>query len=359
MTTQNEHDTERQLALLALEHFTGRLLRPHIRRHMRCRGANPARRHQIFTELQQELRADCIEHAREVLSLPIRERHARWFRTVERWLYREMRGANGWRNEWLEPLSPGDDGLLAVRDAEAQRGLGFAARHGNRTADADGVTITAFARRTGLGRRTARGVWRHAVARIGFDSDYTGFWQRRLAEAAVGMAADLLRDAGEVALLPRRRTLPDPEGRKRRMRRILRMLSVAPLPTETLSAIAEGRLRRTVREMRPLLLLRAAQRLDPSRADLLLWRFEAAFAAGDLADAKQALRCARDRGVDPPAVHLARARLAARQFGPAAGTAALRRAQKLHPDDARIARALQCAEGHATPRAPRLRGLLQ
>ena len=359
MTTQNELETERHLALVALEHFTGRLLRPHIRRNMRCKGASPARRSQIFTELQQELRADCIEHAREVLLLPMRERHARWFRAVERWLYREMRGTNPWRDEWVDPLSPGDDGLLAVRDAEAQSGLGFAARHGIRTADTDGRSITAFARRTGLGRRTARGVWTHAVARIGYGSDYTDFWQRRLAEAAVGMAADLLRDAGEVALLPRRRTLPDPEGRKRRMRRILRMLSVAPLPTETLGAIAEGRLRRTVREMRPLLLLRAAQRLDPSRADLLLWRFEAAFAAGDLADAKQALRCARDRGVDPPAVQLARARLAARQFGPAAGTAALRRAQKLHPDDARIARALQCAEGHATPRAPRLRGLLQ
>lgn len=345
MTTQPQRDAERQQALLALEPFTGRLLRQHIRRHRRCRGASSARRSQIFTDLQQELRADCIEHAKEVLLLPARERHTRWFRIAERWIYRETRDAFPWQDDWAEPLSAGDDGILAVRDSEAQRGLGFAARHGWRTTDQDGVTITAFAERTGLGRRAARRVWSRAVARIGYGREYTGFWRRRLAEAAAGMAADLLRDAGLVALLPRPRSRPDPEGRRRRIRRILRMLAVAPLSAEVIGAIAEGRLRHSVREMRPLSLLRAAERLDPSRADLLLWRFEAAFAIGALDEARDALRTALVRGVDRAAVRLARARLAAHRFGVAAGSLALRRAQRLHPADARIERALRCAEG--------------
>jgi hypothetical protein len=337
----------RELALLALASFTERLLYGQIRRHGRCARATTERRRQLHAEIQQELRADCVEHAAEILSLPIRERHSRWFRMAERWLYREHRSAScGDDGDQADIRSP--DGFLALLRAEAERmaeqALGSAA-YDRPTDQRD--SVSSFARRVGLSRTDARDVWAQTATQIGYDEAYFAFWRRRLAEALTGLAADRLRDSGRLCLLPRRRAKPDPMTRSRRVQRIVERLRVAPQPHDIRKALAMLQRRRAIHRRSPAELLAAAARLDPKSPTIELWRFESAMADNDMLAAARALRRARRRSADPVAVALSRARLAAMRRGHAAGRAILARAIERHPSDERLRAAWRMAAGSA------------
>src|SRR5262245_25374577 len=75
-------------ALAALEPFLQRLLPAMLRCNRRWRRLPEPSRRDLIGDLRQELRLDCLEHLPVVLQLPQRERHQRWFRLVERWIYR-------------------------------------------------------------------------------------------------------------------------------------------------------------------------------------------------------------------------------------------------------------------------------
>ncbi|MEQ1630855.1 MAG: hypothetical protein ABL997_00685 [Planctomycetota bacterium] len=345
-----DEDAQRREALLSLQWFTTRLLRGQLRRHGRCRHRPSSQQRELLADLRQELMVDCLSHLDAVLALPPHERHRRWFRFVERWLYRELR-----RNEALPEHF--EASAQAPLDEEALHGsdLPMPTDAGPRCTPAtlrNGRTnVTATANAAGLTRRRVRALWVDLADRLGYDATFLCFWRRRLAEALTGLASDQLRDREVVHLLPRPRRRPDPRARLRRIRRILSILSVRPLPHDVRRAIAIAKLRRNTSSARPSDLMAAAAVLDAGRPEIALWRFEAAVADGELAVAARALVDARDFGADGVAVALARARLLAARGRRVAAVALLRRASDRSPHDTRLSAALSFAGQDPSPSA--------
>lgn len=348
-------DPARAAALRTLEPFARRLLPGLLRRLLGWRGFTEHARHDLRLDLEQELRLDCLLHAEAILRLPPRSRHQRWFRLVERWVYRQRLRSQPTLDD-VEPAAPtatadpaptAENLRALLPDAPTpllERLARDARRHRNGRCNL-GATASVL----GVHRRHVRRYWERAAARLGYGDEFLAFWRRRLAEALTGLAADLLRDDGSVHLLARPRPRPDPEGRLRRIRRIHGILRVRPLPVDLRRALAPLLRRADPRALPPRALLALAQDLAPDCAAVALWQFEAALADARPDLAARAVRRARPLGADPVATALARARLLQVRGRPGAARGCLLAAAARHRDD-RPLRAL--AAGARTPRWP-------
>lgn len=348
MASKDGENGPRDRALAGLERFLQRLLPYHLRRSSRWRHASTELRRQLAAELRQELTLECLLCAEEIDALPEREQNRRWFQRTDRWLYRERFRIRTLEDAQCE-VTCDTGGFAGAAEEESHRlarSVGASFAHAHDTGQAP-RSVTALATRTGTSRTRARVNWSNAANRLGYGPDYFAFWRRRLAEALTGLAADLLLDAGVVATLPRKRRAPDPAGRRRRIRRILRMLAVAPMAAEISKPVAHAKVRRKMRVVTPSTLLEAAERLDRFNPAIPFWRFEAAIVDRDFGAAAQALRRARTRTLDEVAVALGRARLLAARGRVMAASALLRRAHARRPRDARLCAAMRAGTLHA------------
>jgi hypothetical protein len=306
----------RETALAALTGFGERLLPGMLRRVMRWRGLSRFELRDLHEDILQELRLDCLEHAAEICRLTPRERHARWFRLAERWLYHyRLRGNTEPLDADRPPVAAAVPGGIG-QPVEVELALGGVTAattrqllDGLRTHDNGRCHVSATARRLSISPRRLRRTWNSIARALGFDEEFLTFWRRRLAEAMAGLAADLLRDADRTRLLHRPRQCPDPRGRLRRIRRIQDELSILPLPPELRSALALVRAADLRDPELPARVLATAEQLAPDLLALAAWRFEATLAVGDLRGAAKSLRRARALGLRRTASSLARARL--------------------------------------------------
>lgn len=317
-------------ALLLADHFTSRLLPQAMRRLAARRGLCRTQQRDLLEDAAQEIRVDALQHAAEIQALPATERHQRWFRATERFVYRQRlcapRLAEG--AEDLEPHSPLPTDLPVDLTQEPWRSLReHTQRHGNGRPN-----LKATAGRMRLPERHVRQLWERCTSQLGYDDQFLVFWGRRLAEALTGLAADLLRDGGHCHLLPQRREPPDPNGRRRRIRRIRRMLQVRPLPQHLRRAVALSLQDPADEASEPLRMLAAATTLAPDWSPAWLWRFEAALACDRVDDAIDSLAHARRLRADLPALALARARLLEARGQLPRACRLLQRAAKRWPD---------------------------
>src|SRR5262245_6979317 len=86
--------TRRVEALALLEVFTKRILPGAIRRIAAWKGIRRGQIPDLTDELHQELAVDCLLHADTVVRLPTSERHTRWMRAADRWIYHHRVGRN-------------------------------------------------------------------------------------------------------------------------------------------------------------------------------------------------------------------------------------------------------------------------
>jgi hypothetical protein len=296
--------TARELALALLQPFSERILPGVVRRLSHWRGYGIGQRLDLLEEVRQDLAVDCLQHASLVSRLGEPDRHARWFRIMERRIRREPtvpigaieRGGLHARSEQHDmPLLEGLD--LRLLDADRIIRL----RNGR-------CNVELTADRLGMRPEQIREAWERLADRVGFDHVFLSFWRQRLTEALVGLAADLLRDDNAVRTLEAARRPPDPELRLRRLRRIHATVRVRPLPNDLRCALGPV-LRRRPGRRSALAVVEAAAKLDPDNPTVLLWQFEARVAAGRLGGAMAAIRRARLHGADAVRVVLARARI--------------------------------------------------
>jgi tetratricopeptide (TPR) repeat protein len=201
--------------------------------------------------------------------------------------------------------------------------------------------------------RQVRSALRGLASQCGRGVEFLEFWRKRAAEALLGLAADLLRQAEAVRLCPRPRSLPDPRNRLRRLSRIRAAVATQPLPPDLRVALSPTRLRLANSAAAAIDLLEQAADLDPFQPALPLWRFEAAVLAGELRDAAQALRRAsRQLRADRVAIALARARLLEARGRVVAAAQLLRRVSRRWPRDVRPMQALAALVHGEPQRAP-------
>ncbi|HLQ36219.1 MAG TPA: hypothetical protein VK348_00355, partial [Planctomycetota bacterium] len=277
-----------------------------LRRVSAWKGCLPQRRKELAADLRQELAVDCLQHPDIVCDLPPRARHTRWFRQLQRLLYRQhFRGLRSGDGETTIELVAAassaaelQDGL-DVRTLLQQDGRGLLQRL-LRGADQMGngrCNMSTTANRLGVHQHAVRAQWNELAAQLGFGSDFLHFWCRRLGEATLGWAADVLRQHAELRLHDEQhRRRPDPAARRRRIRRIRATVNIRPLPDELRRVLAELQRCRAADPRDALLLLDIAAHLDPFASAVQLWRFEALIATGDLGGAVTALRRARALG---------------------------------------------------------------
>lgn len=344
-----------------LQEFEARLL-PHAMRSLALRrGLAPARRDELLEEARQELALDCLVHDRDLQAMPRRERHSRWFRLVERTAYhaglRSTRRVQGGVDPdhlvgtWAHPahrlpgllraLQPGDARLVRriVRQAPRKRNGSW--------------NLVAAARVLGVDRRTLRKVWGRVADSLGFDTEYASFWERRLAEALTGLAADLLRAEGVLNLWPgTHRPPPDPESRRRRLRRIRSALGARPVAPRIRSALVAALRTDAHAVAHACNLLDHAAGIAPEAASTQLWRYEALALTGRLQAAADALERAERHGADPVRIALARAQLFQRRGNTAQAVALLEAAHAQSRADRRSAEALALLRGLSPPAPP-------
>ncbi|MEY4674159.1 MAG: hypothetical protein RL148_1943, partial [Planctomycetota bacterium] len=309
-------------------------------------------------EARQELALDCLVHDRDLQAMPRRERHSRWFRLVERTAYhaglrstRRVQGgvdpdqlAGSWEHPahrlpgLLRTLRPGDARLVRRIARQASR-----KRNGS-------WNLVAAARALGVDRRTLRKVWGRVADSLGFDAEYASFWARRLAEALTGLAADLLRSEGVLHLWQgTRRPPPDPESRRRRLRRIRTALGARPVAPRVRSALAAALRTDAHAVAHACNLLDHAAAMDPESASTQLWRYEALALTGRLQAAAEALERAERHGADPVRIALARAQLHQRRGNTAQAVAVMEAAHAQSRADRRTAEALALLRGVSPP----------
>ena len=306
---QPEGRASAEVALALFEPFARRLLPGALRRLASRRGYTDARRVDLLADVKQELRLDCVEHAGLIAQLSAQERHQRWFRLAERWVYRQRLRVDrvGEPRPAREPSAsalPPDAAALAPTLADALPALSSrllqALAHAARQHRNGRANVAATAAPLGLHPRRVRQLWEEAAARLGYGDEYLQFWRQRLGEALTGLAADLLCDRGQCRLLagagPRNR--PDPAGRLRRIRRIRSQLMVRPLPPDLRRALSPSLRRGGEHGLDPRALLAHAAALQPDSPTVWSWSFEAAVARGDLRTAAADVRRARDCGGD-------------------------------------------------------------
>jgi hypothetical protein len=330
-------------ALTLLEPFAQRILPGVLRRIARWKGLSAARRQDLLADFRQELACDCVANAAQVIGLPPPERHRRWFRLLERHHYRQQGrqtrriDADCQLDHLADPraTSPADQ----VREALH---LGTGLQAGAERLANGRCNLGATAERHGISHRLLRRTWEEVAARLGYGDEFLDFWRRRLGEAVLGLAVDLLRRRVPLLLWPQPAwPPPNVRARLRRIRRIREQLSVRPLP---------GGLRRLCGQLRrpdlqgadtPRQLLAVAARLLPGDAAVSFWQFEASAAAADFGAAARALRVARaSTGAGVPQL-LARARLLELRGRTAAAVGLLQRGCRRHRGDARVAASLR------------------
>ncbi len=325
----------RDEALRLLQTFAERILPGAMRRIAAWRNLPPAEVRDLCHEAHHELAIDCLQDPATIVALPPRQRHARWLRLAERWIYRQR-----WRRGRDDVAL---DEFAAPPAVTASPALPLAAlaevalRNGR-------WNVSASAAHSGCSPRWLRQQVDRVAERLGFGEDYRCFWRRRLGEAFTGLAADLLRAGGGLLLLPTTRPAVDVAARVRRIRRL------APRFVVRRSTLPERRmLRPWTKRARfdattPRRLLEQAGELHPEAGAVWLWLVEACLAEHDLRGAAAALwrsRTSTARGTT--AVVLARARLLeARDRWPAA-VALLRRACRRVPQAGTWANALRSA----------------
>lgn len=345
MTRPPDDDTLRQQALSHWHYFCSCLLPGTVRRIAAWRRLPRANHADLQAELQQELAADCLEHAEQIVGQPPAVRHGRWMRLAERFIYRHCIATP-------RPPAPPGTGQEPAGPCEAPE-LPFAddlvtLRNGRRN-----LRRTAAGR--GVNERSLRCHLDRLAERLGADGEHRAFWRQRLAEALTGLAADLLRDRGQVHLLARARRRPDPAGRLRRLRRMAVHFHIRPATLQERSI-----LRRWLRpgavagDGAPRQLLESAAALDPGAGAVWLWLFEACLVERDLRAAARALRLGRHFAAAPGAAcTLARARLLQTRGRPDAARALVRRGARRWPRERSLRTvAAQFGGAAAEPRAP-------
>jgi hypothetical protein len=319
-------------ALALLEVFTMRILPGAVRRLAAWEGLRRGQIPDLTDELRQELAVDCLMHADTVVQLPAPERHARWMRAAERWIYHHRVGRS---KNTVMPDAP-----LAARTPHAP-GLAetdLVSRHKVVAMGNGRLNLSASAATGGKEARRLRQELEVLATELGCDEQYLAFWRLRLSEALTGLAADLLRDRGAVRLLTRQRAAPDPRGRLRRIRRIAAHFRVRTSTRDVRVVLRDWVRRPRLDAHAPRRLLEHATRLHPTAAGAWLWLFEACLVEADLGAALRALRKGRHHGDDRIALTLARARLLEARDHWQAATALIRRAHARWPHDARLAR---------------------
>lgn len=316
-TDQATSPAEQAMALLAP--FCTRLLPGTLRRIIAWKRLPRTALPDLTEDVHQELALDCLQHAEAILALPANNRHLRWMRVAERWVYRTRvqpsREHRLIEDSWATPEAREDLRSMPWLDMVAlhngRRNLGAtAARHGMRV------------------RELQRAIDDHTAA-AGYDEDHYAFWRQRAAEALTGLAADLLRESSPLLLLSRRRRRPDPVARLLRLKQLAQRFPVRPV-TRSVRVVLQPWVRRPrLDERSPRRLLAAALRLTPQSAAAALWLFEACVCDGDLAAAARALRQAQHSERPPHgSITLARARLLEVRGRPQAAVALVRRAHR-------------------------------
>jgi len=332
-------------ALAHCRAFCVRLLPAALRRVAAWKGV-PRRLHaDLREELAQELAVDALAHAALVDALPPRERHLRWMRLAERYVYRqcvvERRRAGAGR---VASTPPALEDLPAPGPLPWQQAPLPAP---DLAALANGrCNVARTAARAGVPARAMRRTLDRVAARCGCDPAQHAFWRARLAEGLVGLAADLLRAERRVHLLARARPAPDVVARRHRLRRLALRLPLQPATREERQVVRRW-LRTRLDADAARALLADATELAPDSAAAWGWRFEADIAAGDARAAAATLRHGRRLARLPAATSaLARVRLREARGDRAGAVRLLRRALARAPRDRRL-RAAATAAGLA------------
>lgn len=346
------HVAEFLPALSTIPHFdpsSERALRSLFTKLRRWKGFDLRRHHDVAEDLRQELALDCLEHDARLTRLSPTERNEHWLRLLQRKLY------------WLR-ARPHQRGAVEVEPDACAGGEGAPAREPWSQCEALTPRGRVLARALmlhhepmGNGRLNARATaqelgtsarevrtQRNRVAReLGRDEEYVAFWTRRLVEALLGLAADLLRDEALVRIHgDRERARPDPAGRLRRIAAIRAKLTNQQLPPEVRRVLHHFGRSRQPFDLDPRTLLAAAARLRPRDPNVHLWLFEAAIAAHDLPAAARALRAARTWGSDRVRSLLGRARLLEARHRETCAARLLAHGLQRHPRDRRIVASL-------------------
>ena len=320
-------DPIRQQALTHWQTFCTYILPRTVRRIVAWKRLSPRRQAELREELRQELAADCLANAAQVVEQPLLVRHGRWLRLAERYVYRHYvavpRQAGPDDPHAEAPVTgPAPD----VPEPPELASFGNGRRNLLRSARQLGLDVRELRRRVdGLAKR------------LGENAERRAFWRARLAEALTGLAADLLRDHDLVQLLPRARRRPDPAGRLQRLRGLLAHFPIRPSTSKERAILRQWLKRPDFGSAAPRQLLAAATGLAPTHTATWLWLFEACLADGDLRAAARALR--RGRQQAPPAVAattLARARLLEARGRAARAMALVQRSAQRWPRDATL-----------------------
>ncbi|HLU38566.1 MAG TPA: hypothetical protein VK081_04225 [Planctomycetota bacterium] len=286
----------------------------------------------LVADLRQEVATDFLAHRAALETMSTRERHERWLRLIGRTHYR-LRGRDA------ATTTDGDlDAIAAVVHAAQAPALEGRAREFAEQLLEHGVHLkngrlneVITARSIGLSPLQLRRRGERLLAALDLHRDLE-FWSRRLVEALLGLAADVLRDRSDVLILgEQRRVRPDPHGRLQRIRRLRDRLRYLPVGT-TLRRVLLRYGTRCRDPFDPELALRCALDLAPRSAEVHLWWFELAAARGDARRAARALRAARTADADRVSVVLARARLLELRGRDGAAHALLLRAMRRHGD---------------------------
>jgi hypothetical protein len=326
-------DTSREAALTHLQPFSERLLPGTVRRIAAWKRLGSGALTHLVEDLRQELAVDCLEHATAIAAMTPRQRHGRWMRLCERWIYQHHVRAR--------PVAEvGDDTPAPVRSeggsAPPADLPGDWVRLSNGRSN-----LSASVRQSGQRLGRLQHQLERTAAMLGRDAEYDAFWRARLAEAMTGLAADLLLLRRVVHVLPRARQRPDPRGRVRRIRAIAQRFPVLPSTIDVRRAMRPWMRHSRFSEGTPLLLLTQAVAIWPFVGPAWLWLFEARLGTGDSRGAAEALRAFRERiGGERVAVTLARARLLEVRGRCRAAVALVERAVRRWPCEPRLREAL-------------------
>lgn len=328
--------TERAAALALLHTFGSRLLPGTLRRIAGWKQLGRGELPELLDELLQELAVDCLQHARAIVSMTPSQRHGRWMRLAERWVYRHHvrprlpSASPSGRPRPFDRADPTADPapLPDLPDGWVRLANGR-------------WNVSASAVRDRRPVAELRSELERLAVQLGCDGEYDAFWRARLAEALTGLAADLLRQRGGLRLLPGTRCTPDPERRLQRLRALRRHFHPRP------STIDARRLVRTwARPARfdadaPRRLLRAAVQAWPRSTIAWSWLAEECLDRGDLAGALAAARAERQvPGAPRSRTTLVRARVLEMRGRWSAALRLLERASRRWPHEARLRRAL-------------------
>ncbi|MGK0299941.1 MAG: hypothetical protein ACI89X_000809 [Planctomycetota bacterium] len=325
-------ESDRTTALKLLSHFRRRILPGALRRIGSWKAIPRLLLRDWLDDVLQELAVDCLEHAGAIVSMPERERHARWMRQAEKVIYRHRRGLANQQLTVEEPApswAPQDDYAVQIPPLV--------------TLNNGRPNVTASVRAAGIARRDLRRQLDVLATRLGWDVEQQSFWQARVAEALTGLAADLLQEQGAVQLL-HPTPAPDIDRREARLHRLAGKFPVQPSTQQVRRALRPWIRRRSHEGITPRALLEQAIALQPQSMPAQLWLFEACCNDRDPRGALRALRAARKCQLAPrAAVVLARARVLELRGNVAAAIGLLQRSANRWPRDREIRLALAIA----------------